>query len=508
MIRGRCAISILALALCAGCAPPPLSPSAANSQASSGNPRTAAPSAPSDASHPGSTFSSPAPLTAVQISEPAAPATVDLTARPDDIWSRIRLGFSIPDMQSPLVVDQQAWYLSHQDYLQRAFERSSHYLYHVVEELEKRHMPTELALLPFVESAYNPMAYSRARASGMWQFIPSTGKNYNLHQDFWHDERRDVLASTDAALNYLEALYELHGDWTLALASYNWGEGAVKRAIDHNSAQGKPTDYMSLNMPDETRTYYPKLQALKNIINNPGAFGVVLPRVDNQPYFVTISNPRPMDVSAAARFAEMPLDDFKALNPSFNRPVIAGAPEVSLLLPADRVEMFKTNLQSNAGPLVTWEAYRARRGERVAQIAQRFGMSVAALCEANGLSGRERLRPGEALLVQKHTPAKGAANATQSLASVQNANVITMVATPVSLTTAASGPVPGGSARSVSSSSYVVRSGDTLSSIADHFNTSVDAIKRANHLRNNNIGIGQKLVVDAGGAGAPSVAHR
>jgi len=498
-MKRACSASLVAI-LVAGCAVPTLTP-----------PPSAPPPAPPTAlaTHPSappiktSTLSD-APLHSITVAEPLTPFTVDLTARPDDVWARVRMGFSVPDMHSSLVVDQQAWYLSHQDYLQRSFERASHYLYHVVGELEKRHMPTELALLPFVESAYNPMAYSRAHASGMWQFIPTTGKNYNLRQDWWHDERRDVLASTDAALNYLQALYEMHGDWTLALASYNWGEGAVKRAIDKNQAQGKPTDYLSLPMPDETRTYYPKLQALKNIIDNPAAFGVVLPRIDNQPYFVTVTSTRTMDVSAAARFADMPVDEFRALNPSFNRPVIAGSPGTTLLLPADRVPLFEANLQTNQQPLVTWEAYRAKKGERLAQIAQRFGMSVAALSEANGLTARDRLRPGEALLVQKHSTSHATTVVTQTLAPVQSANVITMV----SLTTTAPSAAHGApSAAATEGNLYVVRSGDTLTSIAEHFGTSVEALKRANHLRGSALGVGQRLTVTTAGAPSP-LAHR
>ena len=258
----------------------------------------------------------------------SAPASEFQISRPP-WWPKRKLGFSI--IRTRCNVPK---------------KRSSLYLYHVVEELEKRNMPTELALLPFIESAYNPMAYSRAHASGMWQFIPSTGKNFNLRQDWWHDQRRDVVASTDAALNYLQALYEMYGDWQLALASYNWGEGAVGRAIEHNRALGKPTDYLSLNMPAETRNYLPKLQALKNIILNPIAFGVQLPPIGNQPYFVTVSKTPDMDVRTAAELAEMPLDQFVALNPSFNRALIVGADGTDLLLPADRAMVFQTNLQA------------------------------------------------------------------------------------------------------------------------------------------------------------------
>ncbi len=428
-------------------------------------------------------------LTTVIVLDAAPPMSVDLTIPVDDIWGRIRNGFAIPNMESPLVVDQQAWYLSHPDFLQRAFDRSSLYLYHVVAELEKRHMPTELALLPFVESAYNPMAYSRARASGMWQFVPATGKNYNLRQDWWHDERRDVVASTDAALTYLQVIYEMHGEWTLALASYNWGEGAVRRAIEKNQALHKPTDYLSLNMPDETRNYYPKLQALKNIIANPAAFGITLPHIDNQPYFAQVVAQRDMDVIAAARFADMPIEDFKALNPSFNRPVISGAQGSVLLVPTDRVNRFEENLRNNSQPLVTWESYRVKRGERINQVAAHFGMSIASLCDANGLSSRDRLKPGQALLVQR--AGGGHASAMTQAATSIPANKVIPAAyvTPVAVHAHAN---PGGSA-----GAYVVRNGDTLWTVAEHFGTSVEALRKANHLKGNNLSIGQHLVVGA-----------
>jgi len=191
------------------------------------------------------------------LSDEAVTGHVDLTVEPDDLWERIRRGFSMPDLNGPLVEDRENWYSAQAAHFGRVIERSKLYLYHIVDELEKRSMPTELALLPIVESAFNPMAYSRAHASGLWQFIPSTGKHYNLQQNRWYDARRDIIASTNAALDYLQFLYEMHGDWQLALASYNWGENAVARAIEDNRVRGLPTDYASLTMPQETRYYVP-----------------------------------------------------------------------------------------------------------------------------------------------------------------------------------------------------------------------------------------------------------
>lgn len=325
--------------------------------------------------------------------------TVDLTAEPDDLWERMRNGFGMPDLVNDLVTSHQVWFLNRPDYLRRTFERSRRYMHFIVAELEKRGMPTELALLPMVESAYNPMAISPARASGMWQFIPSTGRNFGLKQDWWADERRDIVASTNAALDYLRMLYEMQGDWHLALASYNWGEGAVARAMARNKAAGKPVDYMSLTMPAETRNYVPKLQALKNIIANPRLFGFTLPEIPNRPYFTAIKRPADMDVATAARLAETPLDEFRALNPGHNRPVLRARSGNSLVLPADKVDTFRVNLENTDKPLVSWKNYQLGRKETLAKVASKFGISLAQLRQINGLTGRAKIKPGQVLLV-------------------------------------------------------------------------------------------------------------
>src|SRR6185312_10922618 len=201
---------------------------------------------------------------------------VEATAGPQDVWQRVRQGFAIPDLKNDLVRKHMTYYAARPDYLQRIFDRSRLYLYHIVGEIERRGLPTELALLPMVESAFNPMAYSRAHASGLWQFIPGTGKRFELEQSWWYDGRRGIVDSTDAALDYLTKLHDMYGDWHLALASYNWGENAVRHAVARNKAARKKTDYASLRMPKETRHYIPKLQALKNIIADPAAYGVDL----------------------------------------------------------------------------------------------------------------------------------------------------------------------------------------------------------------------------------------
>lgn len=325
--------------------------------------------------------------------------TIDLTARESDIWGRIRKGFGMADLDNEVVRDRVKWYASHPQQIQALLSRGNKYLYHVVSELEKRGMPTELALLPMVESAYNPMAMSPANAAGLWQFIPSTGKDFNLKQNWWVDERRDVVASTNAALLYLQAVYELHGDWFLALASYNWGENAVARAINSNLAAGKPGDYTNLKMPQETRNYVPALQAIKNIVAHPERYGVVLPDVPNEPYFVEVKKPQNIDIAIAAKLAEMPESEFRALNPSYNRPLIPGGKDSPLILPVANAEKFTRNLSTYAAPLSIWQTYSLPRGARVEELAQGLEMALDTLRTTNGIPARAKLAAGYTLLI-------------------------------------------------------------------------------------------------------------
>ena len=329
---------------------------------------------------------------------PQPPSNIDLTAPADNLWERIRNGFSMNDLNDDLVLYYQQWYQNRPDALRRMVERSRPYLHYIVGELEARGMPTELAFLPMVESSFNPMAYSRAHASGLWQFIPATGKRFNLEQNWWQDQRRDIVASTGAALDYLQSIYDLLGDWQLALASYNWGEGAVKRAVEKNAARGLPGDYASLTMPNETRHYVPKLQALKNIFGNPALVAQLdLPQIPNRPYFVTLETPSPMDVKTAARLANMSVSEFQQLNPSHNRPIIKQS--TAVVLPADKLNTFQENLQQNRAPLSSWQGYTLKAPERLNQIADQFGISAGELARANGLSESVRLGAGTTLIV-------------------------------------------------------------------------------------------------------------
>ncbi|CDG82243.1 transglycosylase SLT domain-containing protein [Janthinobacterium agaricidamnosum] len=321
-----------------------------------------------------------------------------------DVWARIRSGYAIPDIDNQLVAKHIAWYTARPDYIARTTARASRYIYYVVQELEKRGMPTELALLPFIESAFNPQAFSSANAAGMWQFVPATGRDFNLKQNMFKDERRGVLASTDAALTYLQRLYDMFGDWQLALAAYNWGEGSVQRAIKKNQSLGKPTDFESLAdlMPAETRNYVPKLQAVKNIIANPGQYGIALQSVDNQPYFTAVDKTSDIDLTIAAQLAELSLDEFKALNPQFNRPVITGSEKTKILLPQENAAKFTANLAQWGHALSTWTTHKITSArERIETLASRFGTTPDVLRQANNIPQRTSLKAGSTILVPK-----------------------------------------------------------------------------------------------------------
>lgn len=322
---------------------------------------------------------------ASQAERPSVPALPAHT----DLWARMRSRFSLPPLGSALVQQHVRFYTSRPEYLERMFERGGRYLFYIVEEIERRDMPGELALLPFVESAMNPAALSPAKAAGLWQFIPSTGKAFNLSQNWWVDNRRDPVHSTHAALDYLQRIYEMHGsDWFLALASYNWGEGAVGRAIRRNQAAGRPGDYLSLNMPQETRNYVPKLMALREIVADPERYGIRLGPLPNKPYFVAVEAPMHLDLKLAARFAGMSEEEFVHLNPAHNRPVIAASANDQLKIPADRVDRFLASMRAHEEarkPFSRWRPHTLEPEETLQSLAQSTGTTVQELMRANGL---------------------------------------------------------------------------------------------------------------------------
>jgi membrane-bound lytic murein transglycosylase D len=318
-----------------------------------------------------------------------------------DLMIRLRDGFAMPDLDNELVLKYQNYYMKNPGSMRRLLENGRRYAYYVLEELERRGMPSELALLPMVESSYNPKAMSPARAAGLWQFIPSTGRSYGLSQSWWEDNRRDVISSTGAALDYLSYLFNLMGDWHLALASYNWGEGSVGRAIAKNQAQGLPTGYDDIRMPAETKNYVPRLQAIKNILRDPQLVAQLgLPVLPNRPYFESVAvYGKHIDLDTVAKLANISVDEVKALNPEHARPVMKVE---TINLPKERVSQFKSNLNSHQElekPLSRWGSYTVQPGEKPERIADRFNMSLAQLQEANGISLKSLGKPGQPLLV-------------------------------------------------------------------------------------------------------------
>lgn len=390
---------VLALVL-AGCATTATGPSANPPQPASVPAEMSATSPVTSA--PPTAALPPGPLTPLTPAQPQVRAAVVQTQPPADLWDRIRRGFAMPELQNDLVQKHEQWYAGRPDYMQRMTDRSRKYLFHIVEELERRNMPSELALLPFIESAFNPQAVSSARAAGMWQFMPATGLDYDLKQNFFRDDRRNVLASTRAALDYLQRLHGMFGDWHLALAAYNWGEGSVGRAIAANKRRGLGTKYTDLNMPDETRNYVPKLQAVKNIMANPDAFRTELPVIENHPYFDTVTVSRDIDTALAAKLADVALEDFKALNPQLNRPVILAAATPQILLPWDNAQVFARNLAAyDQGQFATWTAWQVPSTMSVAEAARRVGMSESELRSVNTIPPRMLIKGGSVLVVPR-----------------------------------------------------------------------------------------------------------
>lgn len=391
-----------------------------------------------------------------------------------DLWARIRAGFALSDLNTPLIQDNEKWYAARPDYVERMLDRSKRYLYYIVQEVERRGMPTEIALLPMIESAYNPKAYSRSHAAGIWQFVPATGRDYGLKQNFWVDNRRNVISATNAALDYLQRLHDMFGSWDLALAAYNWGEGSVSKAINRNAAKGLNTDYLSLNMPNETRQYVPRLLAVKNLIQHPQDFGVDLGVLPNTPYFAKIKLTKHIDVALAAKLADISLEEFTSLNPHYNRPVIQAQGPTTLLLPVDKAEDFAERLENYTKPLVSWKTISVKRGERLSAIANRHNISASRLQQINSLNlnKRGRLLANQVLLV----PQSGGGH-------LQN----------IAYTEVKSSPV----VERDEPKSYSVRRGDSLRSIAQRAGVTPTQLKTWNHLKSNRVALHQQLLLAA-----------
>jgi membrane-bound lytic murein transglycosylase D len=459
----------------------------------------------------------------------------------DDLWLRIKEGYGMPELSSEYTRNHESWYAARPDYVKRMVARSQRYLYHIVEEVEKRGMPTEIALLPMVESAFNPQAYSRSKASGIWQFIPSTGKDFGLKQNWWVDNRRDVTAATNAALTYLQRLHVMFGTWDLALAAYNAGEGTVRRAIERNRKQGLPTDYESLTLPAETRNYVPKLQAVKNIMTHPEQYGLEILPIPNRPYFTKVSAPEQIDAHLAAKLAEISYEEFSSLNPEYNRPVLTATGTVhELLLPVGTAEVFKTNLENYDKPLVSWQTYHAKRGERMDSIARKFGISLSQLRNVNDLPSRNKLAisrqilvpnakasvsDGAVMLVADSSEAVGQTEARVTQKALQHrvakGDTLQLIAKrygtdtrqlmqlnrlkssklkvgmQLTIRPAAKATVKAQRAddQNEATDRYIVRKGDTLSSIARKFDVGLDDLQRWNNIEGHQINPGNRLYV-------------
>ena len=348
-----------------------------------------------------------------EVAPPAGPAAPRARLDPEqdaerlDLWQRVRDGFVLPNLSGELVRNWEQYYATRPDYVQRMTERGARYLFYITEEVTRRGLPTELALLPFIESAFNPQAMSSAKASGMWQFMPATGKDFLLRQTLFRDDRRHVLASTTAALDYLERLHKKFGDWQLALAAYNWGQGNVQRALDSNRKRGLGVSYTQLDLPPETRNYVPKLQAVKNIVLGPERLGLQLPELHNHPYFLSVDIERDIDVAVVARLSGLSVEAFQQLNPQFNKPVILAATTPQVLLPYDNANRFLREIGSWRAPLASWTTWTLPRTLKAADAARLVGMGEGELRELNDIPDRMLVKAGSTLLVPRsaHTTA-------------------------------------------------------------------------------------------------------
>ncbi|MBV2131214.1 LysM peptidoglycan-binding domain-containing protein [Pseudomonas sp. MAP12] len=390
-----------------------------------------------------------------------------------DIWERIRAGYKLQDQigTNPRVERQRFGFASHPASIQRTAERSSPYIHYIVERLEENDMPLELALLPMIESSYNPMAYSPAHAAGLWQFIPSTGRHYNLRQTNWYDGRRDITASTNAAISYLKRLHDMfNGDWLLALAAYNAGEGTVSRAIERNQQRNLPTDYWNLPLPRETQDYVPKLLAVSQIIQTPTSYGVALAPIANAPYFEQVAIRHQLDLTRVAAMADVDKDELLQLNPAFKQGITLDGPR-HLLVPVAKADGLSESLaRLQPDSLMQWQRYQVRRGDSLDSIAKRHGVATSTLRDLNQLPDR-RVRTGQALLIPQvpGTPMQEERSEPAVAASSETAKPALR--------------------------RYRVRKGDTLWSVAKQHNVAVADLQRWSKLKGKSIHAGQVLTL-------------
>ena len=394
---------------------------------------------------------------------------------PLDTWERIRNGFDLPDVEHKRIQQELNWFKRHPEYMKRVVERARPYLHYIIETVEAAGIPSEIALLPIVESAFQPFAYSHGRAAGIWQFIPETGKRYGLKQNWWYDGRRDVYASTNAAIKLLTNLHKIFkGDWMHALAAYNTGDGRVKRAIRRNKKKGKSTDFFALNLPKETRAYVPKLLALKLIINEPEAFNITLENIPDEPFFEQVKLDSQIDLALVAEMADLPLDDIYRLNSGYNRWATSPNGPYDLLLPITHVKGFKTKLaELPADKRIKWVRHRIRKGETLGTIAQKFHTSISTIKRVNRLRGK-MIRVGRGLTI----PVASRSLREYRLSANQRKNKLQNI------------PRQG---RKVS---HIVQRGDTFWELAQHHRVGVRQLAKWNSMApRDRLQAGQRLII-------------
>ena len=398
-----------------------------------------------------------------------SPREILIQEKPENIWKVVNKGYGIPDPKKKwakkVVKKYERWYSEHPVYTYRMFERTRRYIYYVVQEVKKRNMPMEIALLPIIESAYNPIARSNMKAVGLWQFIPSTGKNYGLKQNWWKDERSNVILSTNASLNYLEKLYKQFGTWELALAGYNAGEGKVAREIKKNKRRKRPTDYYTISLPRETDEYVSKLIAMKHIIQNPSKFNVDVPYIPNTPYFGEVTLTEQMDIDLILKLADISSEEFELLNAHHKRPLIPKEQEPTIiLLPKYKIETYNKNLAEHNEPLSNWVLYKPKRKESIMKVAKRFDINLSTFKRINSLNGRVTFRKNSTVLIPK-------SNALKSKYTLKGT----------------------GDYNYTSVGTHHVSKGDTLGGIARKYKVSIEDLKEFNELDSHIIIIGTTI---------------
>lgn len=411
---------------------------------------------------------------------PTPPNDPDIKEVPvTDLWQRLRDGMALPEMDSPLVQSNEQWFASRPAYMAATLNRARLYLFHVVDEVDKRHLPMELALLPVIESSYNPQAESPSNASGIWQFLPSTGKLFGLKQNGWYDGRRDVVNATQAALDYLQRLYNMFNDWELAIAAYNCGEGCVSRAIAKNRARGLGTDFLSLDLPPQTRNYVPRLLAIRNVIREPERFGIALDTIPNAPSFRKVTLPYPIEAGTAARLAEMKLNEFLALNPGFRRRVIYAESQNTLLLPPEKVDVFNKNLADTESKSIRLHTYQATKGTLLRRIADKFDVTTQWLIDHNPLNlKRGKLTASQTLMLPPSASKPLPAAQPAAVAHADKPAAQTSPDKPVVLAKAEKAHAQA--KKHPHSRLHTVRKGDTLYSLAKHYKVTVADILEVN----------------------------